>query len=269
MTATVNDNPVQRRSIALTVTLVLHGLLVLFFILYRIITPIPPFPEKMGGGSGYELALGFSDLGMGENGEPPAAQATAPPPAEEAEVLTSEVDESDVITPPKKNDKPKEDKPRTEKPKLTDEEIRKQKQDRINALMSNKGDGDGGKGTSTTPGTAGSADGKDGGTGKGTGVGVYAGPGINIEGMGGRNVKNKPTIKDKPNVGGKVVMDIVVDRDGKVIRATQNTARSTTLDQTLVGIARTACLSTTFTPDFRANTGNEQRGAMVFVFELE
>ncbi|MBK9759553.1 MAG: hypothetical protein IPO90_06190 [Flavobacteriales bacterium] len=267
MTAAIDNDQVQRRSLALGVSITAHVLLLLFFIWYKIITPIPPFPEKEGGGSGYELALGFSELGMGDNSAPAAKQEAAPLPAEEAEVLTSEVDENNVVTPPKKDDKPKPDKPKTEKPKPTAEEIRKAKQDKIDALMNNKGTGDGGKGTSTTPGVAGSSTGTETGTGIGTGVGVYTGGGINIEGMGGRNVRNKPKLNTDFSRAGKVAMNIWVDRDGKVVRAEKNSVRSTIIDTNLEKIARDAALSTTFTPDFRANTGAEQKGVMIFVFE--
>lgn len=274
MTAVAHENEGQRKGIAMGVSIALHALLILFFILYKIITPIPPFPEKGGGSPGYELALGFSDLGMGNNQDatdaitPAAPQESATPPEELAEVLTNEADESAVTAPPKPVEKPHTDKPKPDRPKLTEEEIRRNKQKEIDALMNNKGGGAEGRGTSTTPGTSGVPNGSPTGGGGG-GQGIYGlGQGIGYE-LGNRTARHKPDIKEKPNKAGKIVMDIWVDRDGKVIRTAQNTARSTTLDQELVSIARTACLSTTFSPDFRANTGAEQKGAMIFIFELE
>lgn len=273
MTATAHDNEGQRKGIAMGVSLVLHALLILLFILYKIITPIPPFPEKGGGTPGYELALGFSELGMGNNqnaldpSTPAAQQESAPPPEEQAEVLTSEVDENNVTTPPKKDDKPKTDKPK-DKPKPTAEELAREKQRKIDEMMGNKGTGNEGRGSSTTPGTSGVPTGSQTGGGGG-GQGTYGlGEGIGYE-LGNRTAIRRPDIKDKPNKAGKVVMDIWVNREGKVVRATQNTSRSTQMDQELVAIARAACLSTTFSPDFRATTGAEQKGAMIFIFELE
>ncbi len=271
MLATVLDNSTQRKSIALTASLVLHALLILFFIIYKIITPIPPFPEKgEGGGQGYELALGFSELGMGDNqnvtdlSTPAAQQESTPPPAEEAEILTNDADESDVTTPPKP-DKPKTDKPR-EKPKPTAEEIAREKQRKIDELMGNKGTGQGGQGANDTPGDAGGANGTPTGTGQGNGTGSYKGDGWSVD-LAGRTIKRKPIINDKPSVAGKVVMDIWVDADGKVVRVSQNTGKSTTLDQTLVTIAKRAALESSFYPDPKAV--GEKKGTMTFVFVLE
>lgn len=271
MTATIQDNSTQRKGIAMGVSIALHVLLLLFFFLYKIITPIPPFPEKEGGGAGYELALGFSELGMGDNEQvtdpstPAAQQESAPPPEENAEVLTSEVDDNDVTTPPKKDDKPKTDKPK-EKPKPTAEEIAREKQRKIDELMGNKGSGTGGQGASDTPGDAGGSNGTPTGNGQGNGTGSYKGDGWTVD-LAGRTIRRKPVINDKPSVAGKVVMDIWVDPDGKVVRVSQNTGKSTTLDRTLVTIARRAALESIFYPDPKAV--GEKKGTMTFVFELE
>lgn len=271
MTASAPDNSMQQKSIALGVSITLHALLLLFFLLYKIITPIPPFPDKEGGGAGYELALGFSELGMGDNPDvtdpsaSAAQQESTPPPEEQAEVLTSDVDENDVATPPKKDDKPKTDKSK-EKPKPTAEEIAREKQRKIDELMGNKGSGSGGQGANDQPGDAGGASGSPTGTGQGNGTGSYKGDGWAVD-LAGRTIRRKPVINDKPSVAGKVVMDIWVDPDGKVTRTSQNTGKSTTLDQTLVTIARRAALESTFYPDPKAV--GEKKGTMTFVFVLQ
>ena len=46
MTATAHDNEGQRKGIAMGVSLAVHALLIRLFILDKIITPIPPFPEN-------------------------------------------------------------------------------------------------------------------------------------------------------------------------------------------------------------------------------
>ena len=144
MTAALEEHDVQRKGIAMGVSIVVHALLILFFIIYKIITPIPPFPEKEGGGAGYELALGFSELGMGENqnvtdlSTPAAQQESTPPPVEEAEILTNDADESDVSTSPKP-DKPKTDKPK-EKPKPTAEELARQERGEARVIVSDCAD---------------------------------------------------------------------------------------------------------------------------------
>jgi len=80
-------------------------------------------------------------------------------------------------------------------------------------------------------------------------------------------VKNRPVINDKPNVGGRVVMDIWVSPEGKVMRSEQNTSKSTTLNQTLVAIAKRACMASSFYPNPKATGG--QHGTITFVFELQ
>jgi hypothetical protein len=87
---------------------------------------------------------------------PAAQQETAAPPEQEAEVLTSEVDETDVATPPKKDDKPKTDKPK-DRPKKTDEEKRRDKQRKIDEMIGNKGSGSGGQGANDQPRASGTA----------------------------------------------------------------------------------------------------------------
>jgi outer membrane biosynthesis protein TonB len=271
MTAAVQENDSGRKGIALGISIALHALLILFFVLYKIITPIPPFPEKEGGGAGYELALGFSELGMGDNPEvtdpstPASTQEASAPPEQEAEVLTSEVDENDVATPPRKDDKPRNDKPKV-KPKPTPEEIAREKQRKINELMGNKGSGSGGQGASDQPGDAGGANGSPTGTGIGNGTGSYKGDGWSVD-LAGRTIKRKPVIDDKPSKAGKVVMNIWVDPGGKVVRADQNQVLSTTLEPSLVTIARRAALESNFYPDPKAS--GDKKGTMTFVFVLD
>ncbi len=273
MIAVAQDNPTQRRSVAFTATIVLHALLILFFILYKIITPIPPFPDKEGGGSGFELALGFSELGMGDNSQnpdpstPAAQKETPPPPQADNALLTNEADDSNLTSKPADKDKQKHDNPKTEKPKQTQAEKDAALKNKLNNLWDNKGSGNTGHGASDTPGNAGGQNGSPNGNGIGNGTGSYKGDGWSVD-LAGRTIHRKPVINDKPSVGGKVVMDIwVAADDGRVVRVSQNTSKSTTLDQSLVAIARRAALESTFYPDPKG--AGEQKGTMTFVFELQ
>lgn len=272
MTSAIDQGTNQRRGIALTISVGLHIALLLFFIFWKIITPIPPFPDKEGGGSGFELALGFTELGMGDNSQdqtpstPAAQQEATPPPASENEVLTSEVDENNVAVKPTDKDKPKPDKPRPQKPKPTKEQQEQKFKDKLNDMWNNPGTGSTGHGASDTPGNAGGPNGSPNGNGIGNGTGSYRGDGWSVD-LAGRTIKRKPVINDKPNVAGKVAIDIWVDGDGKVVRVAQNTSKSTTLDQTLVSIAKRAALESTFYPDPKAS--GEKKGTMYFTFDLE
>lgn len=282
MYATAQENPTQRRSVALIGTLVLHGLLLLFFILWKIITPIPPFPENMGGGAGMELSLGFTDLGMGDNTEDPTPEAPAqqqvntppPTPTEEA-LVTSDVDENTAVAPEKKPDnkpkpKPVQTKP-TPKPQPTKEQQEQAFKDKLANAWNTKGNGGSGKGNADVPGVAGGDQGTKEGTGIGNGIGgntgdgIGSGNGISIN-MKGWNIRKKPEIRENPNVGGKVVMDIWVDTDGRILRTVQNQALSTTVNQSLVALARKAVMESNFLPNPKA-TG-ESKGTMTFIFKL-
>ncbi|MCC6768349.1 MAG: hypothetical protein IT240_04855 [Bacteroidia bacterium] len=75
------------------VTIVFHVLLLLLFLLYKIITPLPPYNPEGGGGLGVELNFGDSEMGMGMV-NPDELSAPVPPapvpPQENAPLLTSE-----------------------------------------------------------------------------------------------------------------------------------------------------------------------------------
>lgn len=274
MVAATQENATGRRSLALTISLVFHGLVLLFFLFYKIITPIPPFPQSEGGGAGLELALGYTELGMGDNTQDPepsipAATATAQPQNQpEPEVLTNEAETEAPAVVPKTPEKPKTTKPKTEKPKQPTKEQQEQAfKNKLNNLWNTTGgSGSSGKGTSDVPGVAGGSEGTPGGTGIGNGTGSYRGDGWSID-LAGRTIRRKPSIQDKPHVGGKVVLDIWVSADGKVERVSQNTDKSTTLDQTLVGLAKRAALESSFYPDPKAR--DDQRGTMTFIFVLQ
>lgn len=274
MTALVHDNPAPRRSIALTISVVLHALLLLFFFLYKIITPIPPTfeTEGAGGGSGTELALGLDLMGSGDdqgNSAPAKAEPPPPPMPDENTPLTSEVDDDNppVKAPEKPVEKPKDTKkPPTKPAQPTKEQQEQAFKNKLNNLWNTPGNGSAGHGTDNVPGGAGVPNGTPGGTGIGNGTGVYIGPGTRID-LPGYMVKKRPEIKDKPSVGGIVVMDIYVSADGVVLRAQQNVPKSTTLDRSLVEIAQRACMATTFFPNPKAS--GEQHGTIRFTFELQ
>lgn len=276
MVAVAQENPAGRKSLALTISIVLHGLLLLFLLFYKIITPIPPFPQSEGGGAGLELALGYTELGMGDNStnpEPsiPAASTPAAQPETQPdpEVLTNEAEEAAPVIAEKTPTKPKTtDKPKNKEPKKpTKDEQEQAFKNKLNNLWNTTGgSGSSGKGASDVPGVAGGSTGTPGGTGIGNGTGSYRGDGWSID-LAGRSIRRKPSIQDKPHVGGKVVLDIWVSADGKVERVSQNTDKSTTLDQTLVGLAKRAALESSFYPDPKAR--DDQRGTMTFIFVLQ
>ena len=269
MNATLEIDSSRRRNAFLT-SVVVHAALVALLFLLKIVTPIPPF--EPGGGPGMELGiadLGFSDEGMGnEEVMDAGAESTPaePAPSETGEdELIAEDDGEEISQPAKTDPKKPNDKPReTPKPK---EPVIKEPTVNPNALFSpskgsssNTQPGKGGDGNSNTPGNVGVPGGDPSGSGVfGGGVGSYR--------LNGRGIGHAPGISEKPSEGGKVVLNIWVDRNGKVLRATQNLDKSTTTSQMLVNIARKHALLCTYTakPDAPA----EQMGEMAYNFILE
>jgi hypothetical protein len=115
-----------------------------------------------------------------------------------------------------------------------------------------------------------SGSGSGNGTGPGNGVGVGVGSSsrapFNYE-LTGRTLISKPDSTKLPKGQGKVVMDIYVDRKGKVMSTGQNMRGSTTLAPALVEAARKAAMDLRFSADPEAP--EPQRGRVVFVFRLD
>lgn len=265
--AATAENTTQRRTLAMGISLLLHAVLILFIVLWKILTPIPPFAE--GGGMGMVVDIGFSELGMGDNPdnmEPaPTEQAAAPPTVQEDAVMTEETDEVAVSAPDPKTPRP--DKPKKPEPvKVTEPTISKELQRALGA-WDQKGGGEG-QGNSDQPGNVGRPDGQPGGdgAGTGTGTGTFHGPGWDVN-LAGRTIRKRPVIDDKPDKAGKVVLDIFVDSEGKVVRAVWNSGKSTTTDQGLVDIAKRAAMASSFYS--KPGAAAEQKGEMTFIFILE
>ncbi|HEY0976674.1 MAG TPA: hypothetical protein VGE21_04320, partial [Flavobacteriales bacterium] len=211
--------------------------------------------------------------------EAPAQQQvnTPPPTPTEEALVTSDVDESAAVAPEKKPDnkpkpKPVQTKP-TPKPQPTKEQQEQAFKDRLTTAWNTKGNGGSGKGNADVPGVAGGAEGTKEGTGIGDGIGgntgggVGAGKGISINMGKNWNIRKKPSITEQPGVAGKVVMNIWVDTEGKILRTEQNQVLSTTLNQQLVALARKAVMESNFHPNPKA-TG-ESMGTMTFNFTLQ
>ena len=82
-----------------------------------------------------------------------------------------------------------------------------------------------------------------------------------------RSLLSTPEIIDNSQDEGKVVVDIVVDKNGNVIKATPGAKGSNTNNTNLFNKAKNAALKTKFTPN--SNAPAEQYGKLTFVFILE
>lgn len=211
----LQDN--KYKIIAAVVTLFLTGATVVVLILVKHFPPDPPIAER-----GVEVALGNTDFGEGDNNMPAQAENTTaapqPSPATSQEnVATQSTEESVSI--PKKTEKTKP----TEKPVTTPTETKPQEQPKEpeinkNALFPGKRNTSSGSGS-------GSGTGMGSGTGSGSGSGTGTGSGSGGGGkagwyLPGRSAIAVPSPQKRENILGDVIVEIVVDPQGKVIEAT-------------------------------------------------
>jgi outer membrane biosynthesis protein TonB len=276
-------------------TLIIHGVLLILLIVVAFTPPKPPEFEK-----GIMVNFGTDETGIGMiEPSPPAVQeeASVPPPAtatktqKEEALLTQNNEEAPEV---KKVD-PEAEKKRLEKieadrkireqaeaerKRLEQEELerkrieaeQKRQADIMNktrdALANSKNAGT----TSTSEGEAGgkgnqgvqtgSVDSKN----RGDGSGLGNSGNISYD-LGGRGFQSLP----KPNYDyqgeGKVVVEVSVDRSGKVIQARPGFTGSTTLDDYLLKVAKEAALKARF--EAKSNAPAVQKGTITYNFVLK
>ncbi len=267
-------------------------LLILLFIILR--TPIPPYPEGGGGaGDGIELNLGFSDVGMGSNPQELASPAEINNPEPETKVQTDEdVITQDIEDAPTINvnaNKTKKVKKVVEKnvvtPKIVEKKTIEKPKPIVNtkALYTSKNKSTSSDGSSNKNGDQGDpygslaskAFGGKGGTGgtgggtgggNGTGTGPNAGSGISFN-LSGRNLQSYPKPEYKQQVEGVVVVEVTVDKDGKVTQAVAGVKGSTTLNEDLLEAARKAASQARF--DRKPDAPAFQKGTITYRFRLQ
>jgi hypothetical protein len=247
MSTVAIEHPQDKRTGAI-VTIVLHALVLILFMLFGLTQP-NPLPEDEGIELSFEEAGGLTGgAEIPDPGTPPPSAATTTAPVTPEDVATEEespVELPKPVTPaPKPNPKPAEVQPPKPNP---------------NALFNpssnpseNQTGPPGGGPTGDRPG--------DGGAGSFHGTG--------FEGkLGGRGLSVGPRFTDKPQEEGRVALNIFVDRQGNVVRVTQNLDKSTTTSQVLFNMAKKAAMQCKFS--VKADAAAEQKGEMIFTFVLE
>ena len=281
----------KNRVISLAISLGILGLLLLFLFLFIIPIPNPLFPESTtGGGGGTEINFGTYNEGTGNvegNGIGNATsvventEATPPPTldANSENIVTSENGEdvnitktnpkiennTTVITPTKPTEvvKPRE---KTMAEKIAEKALKNQGKngggDGASGHAGNDGSPDGNPNTHGTGGTGG---GDGGGDGPDKGPGSGHGPGGVGFSLAGRAMVKPPSLPKNITEEGKVVVEIVVDKNGNVIRAEANGRGTNTNSSNLKTIARQAAFATKFNV---SGAEGEQKGTLTMVFSF-
>ncbi|MFL9845964.1 energy transducer TonB family protein [Flavobacterium rhizosphaerae] len=261
----------KNERISFTVATVILLLLALLCILFSLSYFDPP-PEN-----GIAINFGTSDVGMGDiqPTEPvrSAPQPTPTPPQTapvEEQVVTQDVEDAPVIS----NEKPTKQPPKeqvkpTPKPTPAPPTPSKATNDALNSLINGpKSDGkaNGGEGNDNKAGDKGRIDGTLGGDyNGGSGGGNTRGGNGNYQ-LGNRGALAKPSPKYTCNEQGTVVVQISVNRSGKVIEANSGVRGTTNAASCLLEQARIAAMNTTWEPD--PDAPDKQIGKIIYNFKL-
>lgn len=250
----MNDKEKKDKGIAIVGTIVFHALAVLVLFLMAFKTPLP-----LPGEEGVEVDLGMMDQGMGNlQPETPAIPMAAQPQQEtsksEEEIVAQNDDEAPAL------EKPKTTKPKQEQPAETPKPTVNQR-----ALFkgSNNPQAGGSEGITGQPGDQGKPNGLagikqyDGQGGKGNGTGYD---------LGGRGAKSLHRPSDDFTEEGVVVVDIWVDRAGKVTRAEVARKGTTLINNDMRQKAIQAALRSTFASN--PNAPEEQHGTITYTFVI-
>jgi outer membrane biosynthesis protein TonB len=273
----------KHRLISALISLLTLGLLILFLIYYIIITPNPPFPESASGGGGMEFNIGnliegtgnVDNNGIGEAVNVIESTDAIPPQQNETqnEIITSDDGENINIKEQKENTtsptiivpvKPKE---------KTAAELMAEKFNKNKGKNTGGGDGNSGQagddgrpdGKPNSHGDGGTGGGSGGGNGPGKGPGSGPGNGGYGFSLSGRSVITPPPLSKDTKEEGKVVVEITVDKNGKVIKADPNGRGTNTNSAILKAKARQAALATVFNV---SGEFEEQKGTITITFSF-
>jgi len=282
---------IKNRTVSGIISVIIFGLLLLFLILYKLVTPNPPFPLPEGGGGGMEMALGMMDAGndnVDYNQIGAAPSVVVSEDVKEEKILTDEKSDVAIKDDVKKDEPKKEEVKKTEtkntvviKPvvkELTAAEklalkYKKESGKTGGGIGDNKeagqqGDPNGdpnGNGKGGSGGGTGGGNGTGDGPGNGPGNGPGSGGGYKFS-LAGRSFIKPPTLPKDTKEEGKVVVNITVDSEGNVIEADPNGRGTTTSSALLKAKARQAALATKFNIDGKVP---EQHGTITIIFAFE
>jgi len=259
-------------------TIVFHIGLLAFAILFGFATPLP-LPEE----EGILINFGTDDFGAGdeepmysevpEESTPPPQEAITPTESTE-EIISQDFEEAPVVV-EKPQEKPQVEKqeevitPKEEVKPVVEEQAPppepEPREANPRAMYTGRKDTDatGPEGITEGEGNQGSPTGS---TDSDNYAGGMGGKGI-VANLKGRNPVSIPKPEYTADVGGTVVVEIRVNRDGKVTNAVPGVKGSNTLNESLLEAAKKAALKARF--NAKSDAGYTQKGTITYHFVLE
>jgi len=253
----------KNKRTSLIICVLFHTVLLILFAIFGLPYQDPP-PEELG----IPITFGTTNEGMfSEQNNTPSEQsevvpveneAVEPEPEEivEEEIITQSSEEAPSVEEKKKKEEKVEPVEKKEDPKPD-----KNLTDAISKWKNKKTEQGGGKGNTGTPGDQGDINGDPNSNNFEGG----AGGGIEFS-LNGRKRLSSPPIEDNSQDEGEVVVDIIVDKYGKVLRAFPGARGSTTSSPILYKKAKEAAMKTRFSAN--PNALEEQKGSITFIFIL-
>ena len=261
----------MKKSRGIIGSIIFHAIILILFFVLKFSTPLPLPVEE-----GILVNFGYDDEGIGkfepdntedimqaESSQAETAQK------EEEEIVTQDFEESVAVEENKQNKEKDKKEPVKETPKKVQEEKPQEKEKKAQvidskSLFSNRNksksegitDGTGNQGTET-----GDPNSKNYGPGGGAGN-----SGVSYS-LAGRKPQSLPKPEYTHQEEGKVVVEVKVDQDGKVVYANPGVKGSTTLNQYLLKVAKEAALNARF--DKKPDAPAYQKGTITYHFILQ
>jgi len=231
----------KNKTIAIGITVAVHAAVIAVLFILALTTPLP-----LPGEAGVEVNLGMYNEGMGVQQQPkPTKVVEAPKPKPEQvkeETVTQDTEEAPAIEEPKPKEELKVNERALFKP--VNQPVEQQSSEGNTETPGDQGNPNGGQNIANYEGQGG------------------AGGGPSYD-LGGRNAKSLPRPSSDFNEEGTIVVDIWVDRDGRVQRA--EVGKGTNISNARMReTAKQAALQSVFAPD--KNAVELQRGTITYKF---
>lgn len=255
------ENDKKNKRIAVFGTVAVHGIIVALFFIFGFRTPLP-LPEEQG----IAINFGFDDRGSGleepevTGSESPTEAATSTSDPNSVNSTTQDIEEAAAVTSkPKNTITDKVEKP-VEKP-VNQPTAETKPTVNPKALYPGKNPG-GSQGNTGGSGNMGNPNGNP--NTNGTGAGLDGSGDYNLA---GRQFVKRPSLSDKTQQEGKIVVFIWVDPEGNVTRA-QAGAKGTSIgNRDLWEKCESAALNAKFS--VAENAPAEQKGTLTFIFSFQ